>query len=126
MKQMMTRLQKMQIHQHLTAFLVGLTLAISAVIVQLAAAPPAQAAPNPVEARTHQTSPEPVRGAEGGLVESVKDTAETVREKLNLDQPLPESTKDFFKQVQGEDVEVEEHLPPGKARPIQRDATLRQ
>ncbi|MDX2214383.1 MAG: hypothetical protein SFY66_13920 [Oculatellaceae cyanobacterium bins.114] len=43
----------------------------------------------------------------GGLLENV-------REKLNLDEPLPESTKDFFKQIKGEPVEIEEPRPSGK------------
>lgn len=46
--------------------------------------------------------------------EALKDTAETVREKLNLDEPLPESTRDFFKQIRGEKVRVEEPRPSGK------------
>lgn len=45
--------------------------------------------------------------AGGGLID-------TVREKLNLDEPLPEGTKAFFKQVQGKDVQVKEQIPSGK------------
>jgi hypothetical protein len=47
-------------------------------------------------------------------VESLKDTAEAVREKLNLDEPLPQGTKSFMKQLQGENVQVEEPKPGDK------------
>lgn len=32
--------------------------------------------------------------------QNLKDTADNIREKLNLDEPIPQSTKDFFNSVQ--------------------------
>jgi hypothetical protein len=68
----------------------------------------AEAAPAPSTAQSApSSSPAAEAESEGGLLDNI-------REKLNLDEPLPESTKLFFKQVQGEDVEVEEPRPSGK------------
>lgn len=61
-------------------------------------------------------------GAESkGLAGSLKETATTVKEKLNLDEPLPEGTKDFLKQIRGEDVKVEEPRPSGKGGQSKKD-----
>ena len=45
--------------------------------------------------------------------EKFKETAETVKEKLNLDEPIPESTKKFGRQITGRANRVEDNL--GKA-----------
>lgn len=125
-------LRKMQLIQTLavqtlTAFLVGLTFLVSMVVGTSVYELPALAVSLTPEARAYQVDrsateirvdPEQYKqqaeetGA--GLGKSLKNTADTVRERLNLDQPLPESTKDFLKQVQGEDVRVEEPRPSGK------------
>jgi len=42
------------------------------------------------------------------FVESLKNAADTVREKLNLDEPIPESTKTSLKQLRGEKVTTQE------------------
>jgi hypothetical protein len=42
------------------------------------------------------------------FVESLKNAADTVREKLNLDEPIPESTKTSLKQLRGEKVTPQE------------------
>ena len=57
----------------------------------------------------------------GGLVDSIQEGAETVKEKLNLNQPLPESTKLFFKQIKGEDVEFKDPVPSDKGREPQNE-----
>ena len=33
---------------------------------------------------------------EGSIGKKIQETAETIKEKLNLNEPLPKSTKDFF------------------------------
>jgi ABC-type dipeptide/oligopeptide/nickel transport system permease component len=43
------------------------------------------------------------------LKEGLKETADNVREKLNLDEPIPESTKEFLNSVQEK---VEETVEP--------------
>lgn len=113
--------------QTLVAFLVGITFLVSLVLGASVYELPAQAASLTPEAKNYQVdhsntqirvNPEQYQdkveetGKEVGG--SLKNAAETVRERLNLDQPLPESTKDFFKQVRGEDVKVEEPRPFGK------------
>lgn len=66
----------------------------------------------------HQMHPEQAvnNAGEAGntAVNSLKEAADTVREKLNLDEPLPEGTRDFFRQIRGEDVDIEEPRPFGK------------
>ena len=113
-------LQKMQLRRVFSAFLVGLTIFVSAAFGQFGYAFSAQAAttvPETSAGSTQKTNTQPIENqaenSEGGLFD-------TIREKLNLDEPLPESTKLFFKQVQGEDVEVEEPRPSGKGNtPLQ-------
>lgn len=85
----------------LTTLLASLTIWLG-VAVAAAAAASVQSIP----ADQRQSAPEAADSGPGLL--------ENIREKLNLDEPLPESTKLFFKQVQGEDVEVEEPRPSGK------------
>jgi hypothetical protein len=112
--------QKAHLQQMAIAFLVGVTWLVSLTVWQYNL--PAQAAPMTSETNYQVNQPrnqshefeqaQPDTG--NGVIESIQDAAENVREKLNLDQPLPESTKDFLKQVQGEDVTVEEPRPSGK------------
>lgn len=115
MSKVIAYLQSLRLRQFLMAFLIGLTFLVSFAVGQFSDPLQAQAAPITSGANASQTQPQAKAQAEGkagassgGLVESVKDTAETVKEKLNLDEPLPEGTKIFFKQIQGEDVKVEE------------------
>ena len=108
------------LHQTATTFLLGLTLSISIASGLFGFVLPVQAATlasnsdnAQVEQRgaqlrdTTQQAGKQAEQAGEGLFSNVK-------EKLNLDEPLPNSTKAFFKQVQGEDVEVEEPRPSGK------------
>lgn len=113
-----SRARKTSLRRVLATFLVGCAFLASAFLGTLSYEQPAYAASS-TSAKGYQTDQnlrQTKASAEekDGLVESVKDTADNVREKLNLDQPLPESTKDFFKQVKGEDVTVEEPRPSGK------------
>ena len=105
-------LQTMQLRQAITACFLGLILFVSAAFGQLTT-PQAFAATTTPEASSYQ-GPEQGKETGGGFLDSLKDTAETVKEKLNLDEPLPPSTKTFIKQVQGEDVEAVEPRPSGK------------
>lgn len=120
-------LSKMQPVQTLVAFLVGLAFLVSMVVGASVYELPAQAVPLTPEAKDYQIDhsntqirvdpgsyQDKVKETGSGLGESLENAADTVRERLNLDQPLPESTKDFFKQVRGEDVKVEEPRPFGK------------
>jgi hypothetical protein len=53
---------------------------------------------------SENTATEPVENSQNNL----KGIADSIREKLNLDEPTPSSTKKFFKQVQGKDANVVE------------------
>ena len=50
------------------------------------------------------------------LKENLKDTGDNIREKLNLDEPLPESTKDFLRSTEDR---IENTFEPitGKQKP---------
>ncbi len=115
--------QKLQLRRVLTIVLAGVTFLIGTALISFSNGLPAQAATTP-EARSYQVdhSNSQISGSEqakadqagDGLVDSLKDTAETVREKLNLDEPMPRGTKLFIKQLQGKDVQVEEPKPGDK------------
>lgn len=122
---------KIQPLQTLTALMIGLLMGLTFLVSVVLGASvyelPAQAAPLTPEAKAYQvdhsdtqvhinSEPYKEQAEETGqeLGKSLKNTAATVREKLNLDQPLPESTRDFVKQMRGEDVTVEEPRPFGK------------
>ena len=114
MNRLISHLHRAPLHRVFTAFLVSVTLWFSAAIGLWGETLPAQAATSTAETSTDpsapskaQSAPKEAANSEGGLIDNI-------REKLNLDEPLPESTKLFFKQVQGEDVEVEEPRPSGK------------
>lgn len=107
-------LRKMQLRQLLTAFLVGLTLLTGVAFGTFGYGSQALAESVTPEARSYQVNQGETSSKAGtertgeGVAGSIKDAANNVREKLNLDQPLPHGTKAFFKQIQGEDVEVKE------------------
>jgi hypothetical protein len=114
--------QKLQVRRVFTIVLAGVTFLIGTALISLGSVLPAQAATTP-EATSYQvdhnsrqipTGQAKADQASGGLVESLKETAENVREKLNLDEPLPQGTKLFIKQLQGEDVQVQEPKPGDK------------
>ncbi len=117
--------RSMAAFSRMAVFLLGATLAIGLLFSQLSLLP-AQAGTLTPEAKAYQVNQgkempasvervkDQTKSAEGGVAKSLKNAAAEVREKLNLDEPLPESTRDFIKQVQGEDVKVEEPRPFGK------------
>jgi hypothetical protein len=119
----------MQLRQILTTFLIGVTFFVTAALGQFGYELKAQAAPVTAAARSYQVgysnsqtdvNPEQAKAkaaeAEEGLIGSLKDTAGTIREKLNLDEPIPETTKTSLKQLKGEDVTVKEPRPSGKGQ----------
>lgn len=107
MNRIIAGLRKLQLRQLLATFLVAFAFLVSSAVGHSYA----QAAPT---ASAIQEAEQKTEEAGSGLIESLKETANTVKEKLNLDEPLPESTKAFAKQVQGKEVNVEEPRPSGK------------
>ncbi|GAB4385260.1 MAG: hypothetical protein Kow00121_49970 [Elainellaceae cyanobacterium] len=123
MNRIILRLRSIQLRQVLATVMLSLVLLVSSAFGH---ALQAQAAPLTPEAREydvdsldqHQLHPEQATENAGeavsGFGKTLENAADTVREKLNLDEPLPESTRDFIKQVKGEDVDIEEPRPFGK------------
>ncbi|MGB3208975.1 MAG: hypothetical protein WBB28_28630 [Crinalium sp.] len=103
-------LQTKQLRQAITACFLGLILFVSAALGQFTT-PSAIAATSTPEASSYQV---PEQGKQTGGSNPLQNAAETIKEKLNLDEPLPQSTKTFIKQVQGEDVQAVEPRPSGK------------
>lgn len=124
MSQMTAFLQKLPLRKTLAALFVSLTFLISMSIGQVVYPASAHAASMTPEAQSYQLdrgnpnlnsgSNQARAGQSGGLIDSIQEGAENVKEKLNLDEPLPEGTKLFFKQLKGENVKVEEPKPGGK------------
>ncbi len=119
------RLQQIQLRQVLSAFLVGMTLFLSAALGQLSYIPSAQAAATPeatrynpdgnstratsgiqIDARNAKKNLQENTGDAGGFIGAIKDAAENVTEKLNLNEPLPESTKEFLDSVTNDPAEA--------------------
>lgn len=49
------------------------------------------------EGRYYKATPEhAANNRTGGVIDNVQQTAQNIKEKLNLDEPLPKSTKDFL------------------------------
>lgn len=121
MNQMISFLQKLQLRKSLTTLFVSLLVLTSISVGQLIYPAAAHAVSTTPEAQAYHSDrgnrmnrdAEPAQ-AEGGFAESIQEGAETIKEKLNLDEPLPQGTKLFFKQIKGEDVEVAEPKPGGK------------
>ena len=59
------------------------------------------------------------------IEEKLKETAETVKEKLNLDEPIPESTKKFGRQLTGkaDDAEKAAATVTGESRKVVNNLT---
>lgn len=108
-------LQKIQLRQVFGAFLAGMMLFLGAALGQLSYVPAAQAAATPeatqynadgnktgtasgiqIDTKNAQKNLRENSGDAGGFVGAIKDAAENVTEKLNLNEPLPESTKEFL------------------------------
>jgi len=107
-----------QLRRLLTGFLVGLLLGLGG--LGYFSSLPVEAAALTPEARDYQVdrsdrmsidpqqATEKAQEAGDDFVESLKNAADTVREKLNLDEPIPESTKTSLKQLRGEKVTPQE------------------
>lgn len=129
MSQPIVSLRKLQLRKTLTAVIMGFALLLGVTIGQFAHPAAAHASITSPKSPSYQvdrgnyhlsddSSPLPDGG---GLADSIQEGAETVKEKLNLDQPLPESTKLFFKQLRGEDVEFKDPVPSDKGREPQNE-----
>jgi hypothetical protein len=104
-----------QLRRLLSSWLVAILLLVAGV-GYLGHPLPAEAASLTPEARSYrvdnsdrisassQRATEKAQETGEGFVDSLKDAADTVREKLNLDEPIPESTKTSLKQLRGEEV----------------------
>ncbi len=134
MNRVVFELPRISLRRILSTCLVALIIFVSTTVGQISFIQTAQAATAAPQATDYQAnrsnsdiniysqpSENKAREAGGGLIESIKDTAETVKEKLNLDEPLPPSTKTFIKQLQGENVEAEEPIPFGKGQEPQNE-----
>jgi hypothetical protein len=114
MKRIMTLLQNVLLRQILTVFLVGLiSFTIQALSYDRGLQVQAQVmTPEEYSERVNILNRERF-GKEIEPLEkaktSLKETADNVKEKLNLDEPVPQSTKDFFSSVQKK---VEETVEP--------------
>lgn len=98
MTRLFTRLQSFNVFRVVATFLVGITFFVSSAFLP-AQVMQAQAAPMTPEATQYDSNAD----SNSGLIESIKDAADNVREKLNLDEPLPKSTKQFLDAVQDPD-----------------------
>ena len=104
MKQVISLIKKVQLRQIFSAFLVATVLFFSAPFIagnanQALAAGPLTPEGTAYEidkasSRVDPTSQRPIPPNTEG-----KNLGETLRERLNLDQPVPESTKEFFGSV---------------------------
>ncbi|MBD2098277.1 hypothetical protein H6F90_24720 [Trichocoleus sp. FACHB-591] len=119
------RLQQIQLRQVLSAFLVGMTFFLSAALGQISYIPSAQAAATPkaaqynpdgnstgtasgiqIDTKNSKKNLQANTKEAGGFVGAIKDAAENVTEKLNLNEPLPESTKEFLDSVTNDPAEA--------------------
>jgi hypothetical protein len=124
MRQLTTVLQKIQLPKAFAGVLLSLAFVVGLIIGQFVYPDAAHASITSPKSPSYQvdrgnyhlSDDSSVLPDAGGVVESIQDGAETVKEKLNLDQPLPESTQLFFKQIRGEDVEFKDPVPSNDVR----------
>lgn len=98
--------------QILAAFILGITLLLTNVF-GYGKQMQAQAQPTTPEAAHYQV-PEQYAGKEGfdAAKQKIEDTAETVLEKLNLNEPQPANPKNFSNQVEKPTKNVVQDLKP--------------
>ncbi len=111
-------LRRSQIGRAVLAFLAGLTLLIGAAVGQFTYTLPVEAAtlaPAPEQMSDQLAEQRATRSQENAERASQAEASapQSIQEKLNIGEPVPESTKKFFKQVQGEEVETNESMSPG-------------
>jgi hypothetical protein len=113
MKRVISLLQTIRLRQLVAGFILGITLLLSSG-GGYAQAQPFTAEPMTPEANSYQvdrTDADHVKNkaqdAGKDVIENsenkIKSVADNIREKLNLDEPLPRSTKEFLNDVQGKD-----------------------
>ena len=101
MKQVTSLLQNLSLRKILTLFLVGVTVVVIQAFGFINASPALAEAVTP-EATSYQVDQVETKSIkkDNGLIEKVKETADTVREKLNLDEPIDPGTKEVFNSVE--------------------------
>ena len=101
MKQVTSLLQNLSLRKILTVFLVGITVFVIQVFGFINASPALAEAVTP-EATSYQVDQVETKNIkkDNGLIEKVKETADNVREKLNLDEPIDPGTKEVFNSVE--------------------------
>ena len=101
MKQVTSLLQNLSLRKILTLFLVGVTVVVIQAFGFINASPALAEAVTP-EATSYQVDQVETKNIkkDNGLIEKVKETADTVREKLNLDEPIDPGTKEVFNSVE--------------------------
>ncbi len=101
MKQVNSLLQNLSLRKILTVFLVGVTFFVIQAFGFSNASPALAEAVTP-EATSYQVDRVETKNIkkDNGLIEKVKEAADNVREKLNLDEPIDPGTKDFLNSTQ--------------------------
>ncbi|HEY9781160.1 MAG TPA: hypothetical protein V6D09_13595 [Leptolyngbyaceae cyanobacterium] len=101
MKQVTSLLQNLSLRKILTVFLVGVTVFVIQTFGFINASPALAEAVTP-EATSYQVDQVETKNIkkDNGLIEKVKETADNVREKLNLDEPIDPGTKEVFNSVE--------------------------
>ena len=101
MKQVNSLLQNLSLRKILTVFLVGVTFFVIQAVGFSNASPALAEAVTP-EATSYQVDRVETKNIkkDNGLIEKVKEAADNVREKLNLDEPIDPGTKDFLNSTQ--------------------------
>ena len=101
MKQVTSLLQNLSLRKILTLFLVGVTVVVIQAFGFINASPALAEAVTP-EATSYQVDQVETKSIkkDNGLIEKVKETADNVREKLNLDEPIDPGTKEVFNSVE--------------------------
>lgn len=101
MKQVTSLLQNLSLRKILTVFLVGVTVFVIQAFGFINALPALAEAVTP-EATSYQVDQVETKNIkkDNGLIEKVKETADNVREKLNLDEPIDPGTKEVFNSVE--------------------------
>jgi hypothetical protein len=101
MKKVNSLLQNLSLRKILTVFLVGVTFFVIQAFGFSNASPALAEAVTP-EATSYQVDRVETKNIkkDNGLIEKVKEAADNVREKLNLDEPIDPGTKDFLNSTQ--------------------------
>ena len=99
MKRVIYFLQTIRLRQIITVFLAGITLWVSSAF-GYGGELQAQANTQTPEATSSQVNRSGAEDGGDGLIDTLKSAADNVREKLNLDEELPRSTKEFLDTTQ--------------------------